>query len=146
MPAEFVDINIHMLLSRYHNSVVRRLTMPIEVYDTAKFAHDAKKRTNIMDTGRFHAWIHYYKPDRIDEMHCHNQDQTFTVIEGELTMIFPDGGEAKLGVGNMCTITGGSFYQLHNQTDKELIMIGTRSGSIAKTVKVEYGTGRLING
>ena len=45
----------------------------------------------------------------------------------------------------MCTITGGSFYQLHNQTDKELIMIGTRSGAIAKTVKVEYGTGRLIN-
>ena len=60
--------------------------MPIEVYDTAKFAHDTKKRTNIMDTGRFHAWIHYYKPDQIDEMHCHNQDQTFTVVEGELTM------------------------------------------------------------
>jgi mannose-6-phosphate isomerase-like protein (cupin superfamily) len=119
--------------------------MPIEVYDTAKFAHDTKKRTNIMDTSRLHAWIHYYKPDQIDEMHCHNQDQTFTVVEGELTMIFPDGGEAKLGAGNMCTITGGSFYQLHNQTDKELIMIGTRSGSIAKTVKVEYGTGRLIN-
>ena len=119
--------------------------MPIEVYDTAKFAHDTKKRTNIFDTGRFHAWIHYYKPDQIDEMHCHNQDQTFTVVEGELTMIFPDGGEAKLGPGNMCTITGGSFYQLHNQTDKELIMIGTRSGAIAKTVKVEYGTGRLIN-
>jgi mannose-6-phosphate isomerase-like protein (cupin superfamily) len=119
--------------------------MPIEVYDTAKFAHDTKKRTNIMDTSRFHAWIHYYKPDQIDEMHCHNQDQTFTVVEGELTMIFPDGGEAKLGPGHMCTITGGSFYQLHNQTDKELIMIGTRSGAITKTVKVEYGTGRLIN-
>jgi mannose-6-phosphate isomerase-like protein (cupin superfamily) len=119
--------------------------MPIEVYDTAKFAHDTKKRTNIMDTSRVHAWIHNNKPDHIDEMHCHNQDQTFTVVEGELTMIFPDGGEAKLGPGHMCTITGGSFYQLHNQTDKELIMIGTRSGAITKTVKVEYGTGRLIN-
>ena len=118
--------------------------MPIEVYDTAKFAHETKKRTNIFDTSRFHAWIHYYKPDQIDEMHCHNQDQTFTVVEGTLTMVFPDGGEAKLGPGMMCTITGGSFYQLHNQTDKELIMIGTRSGQISKTVKVEYGTGRLL--
>ena len=89
--------------------------------------------------------IHYYKPGQIDEMHCHNQDQTFTVVEGTLTMIFPDGGESKLGPGGMCTITGGSFYQLHNQTDEELIMIGTRSGSSESTVKVEYGTGRLIS-
>jgi mannose-6-phosphate isomerase-like protein (cupin superfamily) len=119
--------------------------MPIEVYNTAEFAHKTKKRTVIIDTNRFHAWIHYYKPDQIDEMHCHNQDQTFTIIEGTCTMNFPDGGAAKLDAGMMCTITGGSFYQLHNQTDKELIMIGTRSGSSAKTVKVEYGTGRLIN-
>ena len=119
--------------------------MPIEVYNTVEFAHEAQKRTEIINTNRFHAWIHYYKPDQIDEMHCHNQDQTFTVIEGQLTMNFPDGGEAKLDAGMMCTITGGSFYQLHNQTEKELVMIGTRSGSSESTVKVEYGTGRLIN-
>ena len=120
--------------------------MPIEVYDVAKFAHDTKKRTVILDTNRFHAWIHYYKPGQIDEMHCHNQDQTFTIIEGVCTMAFPDGGKVELGPGQMCTITGGSFYQLHNATDKELVMIGTRSGATAKTVKVEYGTGRLIDG
>ncbi len=119
--------------------------MPIEVYNTAEFAHETKKRTLVINTNRFHAWIHYYKPGQIDEMHCHNQDQTFTVVEGTLTMIFPDGGESKLGPGSMCTITGGSFYQLHNQTDEELIMIGTRSGSSESTVKVEYGTGRLIS-
>ena len=120
--------------------------MPIEVYDVAEFAHEKKKRTVIMDTNRFHAWIHYYKPGQIDEMHCHNQDQTFTIIEGTGTMSFPDGGKAELGAGKTCTITGGSFYQLHNDTDKELIMIGTRSGATAKTVKVEYGTGKLIEG
>ena len=70
--------------------------MPIEVYNTAEFAHKTKKRTVIIDTNRFHAWIHYYKPDQIDEMHCHNQDQTFTIIEGTCTMNFPDGG---VGVG-----------------------------------------------
>ena len=120
--------------------------MPIEVYDVAKFGHDTKKRTVIIDTNRFHAWIHYYKPGQMDELHCHNQDQTFTIIEGTCTMNFPDGGSAQLGPGMMCTITGGSFYQLHNATDKELIMIGTRSGASAKTVKVEYGTGRIIDG
>jgi len=118
--------------------------MPIEVYNTAEFAHEAKKRTQIINTNRFHAWIHYYKPDQIDEMHCYNQEQTFTVVEGQLTMRFPDGGESKLDPGMMCTITGGSFYQLHNQTEKPLVMIGTRSGSSESTVKVEYGTGRLI--
>ena len=73
--------------------------MPIEVYKTAEFAHDTKRRTVILDTNRFHAWIHYYKPGQIDEMHCHNQDQTFTIIEGICTMNFPDGGEAKLDAG-----------------------------------------------
>lgn len=119
--------------------------MPIEVYNTAEFGHETKKRTVVMDTSRFHAWVHYYVPDQMDEMHCHNQDQTFTIIEGELTMNFPDGGATKLSPGMMATITGGSFYQLHNQTDQPLIMIGTRSGAVKDTVKVEHGTGRIIN-
>ncbi len=119
--------------------------MPIEVIDTKAFGHETQKRTVVLDTSRFHAWVHYYKPDQIDEMHCHNQDQTFQVIEGELTMNFPDGGSAVLGPGMMATITGGSFYQLHNRTDAPLIMIGTRSGATKDTVKVEHGTGRIIN-
>lgn len=118
--------------------------MPIEIYDVSKFGHETKKRSVVLNTNRFHAWIHYYKPGQMDEMHCHNQDQTFTVVEGTLTMNFPDGGSAQLEAGSMATITGGSFYQLHNQTDKELIMIGTRSGSSEKTVKIEHGTGRTI--
>ncbi len=119
--------------------------MPIEVIDTAAFGHEAKKRTVVLDTNRFHAWVHYYVPGQVDEMHCHNQDQTFQVIEGELTMTFPDGGSAELTRGMMATITGGSFYQLRNTGAAPLIMIGTRSGSTKDTVKVEHGTGRIIN-
>ncbi len=119
--------------------------MPIEIYDTPAFGHETQKRTVVLDTNRFHVWVHYYKPDQIDEMHCHNQDQTFQVVEGELTMNFPDGGSTVLTSGMMATITGGSFYQLHNRTDKPLIMIGTRSGATKDTVKVEHGTGRIIN-
>ena len=45
----------------------------------------------------------------------------------------------------LATITGGSFYQLHNTGGVPLVMIGTRSGSTKDTVKVEHGTGRIIN-
>ena len=57
----------------------------------------------------------------------------------------PDGGTATLTPGMMATITGGSFYQLHNRGEEPLIMIGTRSGAVENTVKVEHGTGRIIN-
>ena len=119
--------------------------MPIEIYDTVKFGLETKRRTNVLNTNRFHAWIHYYKVDQQDEMHCHNQDQTFQIVEGECTMSFPDGGQAVLGPGMLATITGGSFYRLHNTGGKPLVMIGTRSGSTKDTIKVEHGTGRIID-
>ena len=71
--------------------------------------------------------------------------KTFHIVEGECTMRFPDGGEAVLTPGMLATITGGSFYRLHNTGDVTLAMIGTRSGSMEATVKVEHGTGRIIN-
>ena len=119
--------------------------MPIEIYDTLAFAHEAKRRKNVFDTSRFHAWIHYYKVDQQDEMHCHNQDQTFHIVEGECTMSFPDGGQAVLTAGMLATITGGSFYRLHNTGGKPLVMVGTRSGATKDTVKIEHGTGRIID-
>jgi mannose-6-phosphate isomerase-like protein (cupin superfamily) len=118
--------------------------MPIEIIDTVEFAHKTERRTVVLNTNRFHAWVHYYKPDQQDEMHCHNQDQTFQIVEGQCTMRFPDGGEAVLTPGMLATITGGSFYQLHNTGGVPLVMIGTRSGSTEETVKVEHGTGRII--
>ena len=119
--------------------------MPIEIYDTLEFATREKKRTVVLNTNRFHVWIHYYKVGQMDEMHCHNQDQTFQIIDGECTMSFPEGTSAVLTHGMMATITGGSFYQLHNTGDTPLVMIGTRSGSSEGTVKVEHGTGKIID-
>ena len=78
--------------------------MPIEIVDMVKKAHELKKRKVLINTKRFHAWVHYYPNvgDK-DDMHCHNADQTFYVIEGECTMHFPDGGKAVMnpaaGVG-----------------------------------------------
>jgi quercetin dioxygenase-like cupin family protein len=73
--------------------------MSIDVIDLVDLAHQEKRRKNIFNTLRFHAWMHYYKPGQKDEMHCHNADQTFYVIEGECTMRFPDGGQVVLKSG-----------------------------------------------
>jgi quercetin dioxygenase-like cupin family protein len=49
--------------------------------------------------------MHYYKSGHKDEMHCHNADQTFYVIDGECTMRFPDGGKAVLKPGQIQIIS-----------------------------------------
>src|SRR5438128_11284282 len=48
----------------------------------------------------------YPNPGNKDDMHCHNADQTFYVIEGECTMRFPDGGKAVMNPGMAALITG----------------------------------------
>src|SRR5918994_806024 len=61
--------------------------MPIHAIDMVKMAHEEGKRKVIFNTNRLHAWLHVYpEPGDKDDMHCHNADQTFYVIEGECTM------------------------------------------------------------
>jgi hypothetical protein len=35
--------------------------MSIEVIDLVDLAHKEKRRKNVFNTPRFHAWMHYYK-------------------------------------------------------------------------------------
>ena len=82
--------------------------MPIEVMDMNQMAREEGKRKVIFNTSGFHAWLHVYpNPGDADDMHCHNADQTFYVIDGECTMHFPDGGKAVMKPGMVATITGG---------------------------------------
>jgi Cupin domain len=76
--------------------------------------------------------MHRYKPEQNDEMHCHNAEQTFYVIDGECAMRFPDGGEVDLKPGQAAMITGGSFYQLENAGSEPMIMMGNRSGALKR--------------
>src|SRR5207237_948860 len=88
--------------------------MPIEVMDMVEMAKEGKRKV-IFNTKKFHARVHVYpEPGDKDDMHCHNADQTFYVIDGECTMHFPDGGKAVMKPGMVATITSGSFYQLEN--------------------------------
>src|SRR5687767_12960510 len=111
-------------------SVVRRKNdMGVEIIDMLQLAHQQKRRKVVFNTPRLHAWVHYYpNPGERDDMHCHNADQTFYVIEGECTMHFPDGGKAVMKPGMAATITGGSFYQLENTGTGAMVLMGNRSG------------------
>ena len=88
--------------------------------------------------------MHYYKPGQKDEIHCHNADQTFYVIEGECTMRFPDGGQVVLKPGQAGLITGGSFYQLENAGSEPMIMMDNRSGAAGKIQIISHETRKEI--
>jgi mannose-6-phosphate isomerase-like protein (cupin superfamily) len=113
--------------------------MPIEIMDMVKMARDEGKRKKIFNTKKLHAWLHVYpKPGDKDDMHCHNADQTFYVIDGECTMHFPDGGKAVMKPGMVATITGGSFYQLENTGTGPMVLMGNRSGPSEAIQHINY--------
>ena len=109
--------------------------MTINIVDMVQMARDEGKRKVIFNTQRLHAWLHVYpEPGDKDDMHCHNADQTFYVIEGECTMRFSDGGKSVLTPGMAATITGGSFYQLENSGSGAMVLMGNRSGRSVWTI------------
>ncbi len=116
--------------------------MAIEIVDVIGLAHERKKRKIIMDTRKMHAWMHYYpNPGDHDDLHCHPGDQTFTCLEGECSMSFPDGGSMTLKPGMTALIEGGSFYQLENTGDGPMVMLGTRTGPNSANKHINYETG-----
>lgn len=115
--------------------------MGIEIINCAELAREVKKRKVVMNTRKMHAWVHYYpNPGDHDDMHCHNEDQTFYCIEGQCTMHFPDGGKAVLDPGMAALITGGSFYMLENSGPGPMILMGNRSGNQNNIKHINYET------
>jgi len=112
--------------------------MPIEVIDMVEFAHKEKRRKEIFNTPRFHAWMHYYKPGQKDELHCHNAIKRFTLSTASARCISPTA--ARPCLNQAATITGGSFYQLENSGDGPMIMMGNRSGPSEKIQIIDYVT------
>jgi len=115
--------------------------MAIKVVDCIALAHEKQKRMSIMETRKMHAWMHYYpNPGDHDDLHCHPGDQTFTVLEGECTMSFEDGGSAVMKPGTTALIEGGSFYQLRNSGDGPMVLMGTRTGPKSANTHINYDT------
>jgi mannose-6-phosphate isomerase-like protein (cupin superfamily) len=119
--------------------------MAVEIHDLLKLAHDEGKRKVVFNTSRLHAWVHVYpETGDKDDMHCHNADQTFCVLEGQCTMNFPDGGKAVLTPGMVATIQGGSFYQLENTGSMPMVLMGNRSGPQEHIKHINYETRKDI--
>jgi mannose-6-phosphate isomerase-like protein (cupin superfamily) len=119
--------------------------MAIQIIEAKEVALREKKRTVVMNTRKFHAWVHYYpNPGDHDDMHCHNEDQAFTCFDGECTMHFPDGNSAVLKPGMCALINGGSFYQLENTGKGPMTLMGYRSGSQDNVMTIDYVTRKDI--
>jgi mannose-6-phosphate isomerase-like protein (cupin superfamily) len=80
------------------------------------------------------------------DMHCHNYDETFYLVEGECTMHFPDGGSVVMKPGMVATISGGSFYQLENSGDGPMVLMGNRAGGQGDSTYVHYETRKVYKG
>lgn len=119
--------------------------MTIDILDLVEVARKEGKRKVVFNTPRLHAWVHVYPNlgDK-DDMHCHNADQTFYVIEGECTMHFPDGGKAVMRPGMAAVIHGGSFYQLENTGKGPMVLMGNRSGPQEAIQHINYELGKDI--
>lgn len=116
--------------------------MPVKVVDLVDMGHQPEaRRTVLMNGPNMNTFFHIYpEPGRKDEMHCHNADGTFYVIEGECTMHFPDGGKVVLKPGMAGLITGGSFYQLENTGTGPMVMIGHQSRATETLKTILYET------
>lgn len=113
--------------------------MSIETVDMVQLARQEGKRRVLFNTPRFHAWIHVYpNPGDRDDMHCHNADQTFYVIEGQCTMHFPDGSKTVMKPGMVALIHGGSFYRLENTGNGPMVLMGNRSGPSEAIQHINY--------
>src|SRR5690606_38127716 len=77
-----------------------------------------------------------------DDLHCHPGAQTFTCMEGECTMHFPDGGKSVLTPGMVALIEGGSFYRLENTGTGPMTLLGTRTGPHSANQHINCETGK----
>ena len=125
--------------------------MPVQVLDVFELAKahkdtgEPRGRTTALDTDRMHTVVLCYKtPRERDEMHCHNQDQTFYVVDGQATLHFQDGNHQRVKPGMLATITGGTFYQLENSGNGPMVIILSRSGSENATKKIDYITRKEV--
>jgi len=119
--------------------------MAIRVMNALERGRETLKREVIHNTPKLHTWIHVYpKPGDKDDMHCHNADQTFYVMDGKCTMHFPGGNNEVMTPGMIALIHGGDFYQLENTGDGPMILIGNRSGP-SGVKHINYETRQDLN-
>src|SRR4051794_36127192 len=91
------------------NGMTEEHAMAIKVVNLLEMAAGSEQRRQVLMNGpRFHTWLHIYPtPGDRDEMHCHNADESFYILEGECTMHFPDCTQSVMRPGMVALIPGG---------------------------------------
>jgi len=122
-----------------------KLTAP-KVVDVSKETHwgqpTGRNYVRGSQSERCHIALNCYEPGVNDEMHCHpGSDHTFFVVEGECTMKFLKGGEARLTQHQAVHVPAGYFYQLNNSGKGRLVLyqVSTEPNPRPKITKVLYG-------
>lgn len=117
----------------------------IKVVNLPELAEVTGQRKVLMNGPSFHTWLNIYEPGQIDEMHCHNADQTFYCVGGECTVHFPDGGKEVMTPGCLALMPGGHFYQLENTGTDRMVMLGARALNSEQSLKIDYETRKPIS-
>jgi len=124
---------------------MEKLTDP-QVVDVKKAASwgnaTGRNHVSCTKTDRSFIALNCYEPGVNDEMHCHpGSDHTFFVVEGECTMKFLKGGEARLTQHQAVHVPAGYFYQLNNTGEGRLILyqVSSEPKPRPKKGKVVYG-------
>ena len=103
--------------------------MAVKIVDLHEVAAEGKRKV-LFDTPKFSTWVHVYStPKKKMDMHAHNYDESFYLLEGECTMHFPDQEKVVMKPGMVAMIPGGSFYQLENSGDDPMVLMGNRAGT-----------------
>lgn len=120
--------------------------MSIKIVDLKAMADEkGKQRTLLMNGPRMNTWLTVYEPGESDELHCHNADQTFYMVEGECTVRFPDGAQFVMKPGCVALMPGGNFYQLINASQEKMVLLGTRASSQEKGLTIDYVTRKPVD-
>jgi mannose-6-phosphate isomerase-like protein (cupin superfamily) len=99
-----------------------------EKIDEAMKSDKQKVYFDLMGTDNFRCWLNVYKPGSGTEgLHYHNNDETFTVIEGKGHIVHRDGSRTAIEKGMVVLIPAKYYYDIKNTSDGALAVLGNRN-------------------
>ncbi len=81
----------------------------------------------LVNSDRFHVWIHGDWPGFKGNMHCHSADEIFVCVRGSCIFHFPDQPSCELKPGSCVVIPKGAPYQIEHIGDGYMALLGARA-------------------
>lgn len=119
---------------------------PVKIVDVNEIARQGQRKV-LFERPKFSTWVHVYAtPKKKMDMHAHNYDESFYLVDGECTMYFPEEEKIVMKPGMVALIPGGAFYQLENSGDGPMVLMGNRAGAQEESLYVHYETRKTYKG